>query len=127
LTRATLFILVAVLMVREPAGAQSLRTSTLGVTSASCASCAVPLTERWRFMPPQADSSGERHLMRVVGLTVAGAAVGAFVGALHGSTRPDCSADICGFRSSAVNQSVLFGALFGTVIGFSTGMLIWGT
>jgi hypothetical protein len=64
--------------------------------------------------------------VRVVGLTIAGAALGAAAGVLHERGTPDCSADICGIRQSAVNQSVLAGTAFGTVLGFSIGMLVWG-
>jgi hypothetical protein len=126
LTRATLFIVAAVLMVREPARAQAIRASRSGVTSGSCASCALPLSRSWPVTLPQTADSGERHLVRVVGLTIAGAALGAATGVLLDRDRPSCSGDICGLRQSGQNQNALAGALIGTVVGFSVGMLIWG-
>jgi hypothetical protein len=121
-----LFVLAAVLMAREPAGAQIMQTSISGVTSGSCASCTPALSQSWRLAPSQADSSGGRHLKRVAGLTVLGAILGAVAGSLHERGGANCSADICGLHESVVNQSALAGALFGTVIGFSVGMVVWG-
>jgi hypothetical protein len=64
--------------------------------------------------------------VRVVGLTVTGAVLGAVVGALVKGGSPNCSADICGLRESQMNQGALLGGLLGTVAGFSIGMVVWG-
>jgi quercetin dioxygenase-like cupin family protein len=74
----------------------------------------------------QANGSGDRHLMRVAGLTALGAVLGVVAGAVQESREANCSADICGLHGSALNQNTLAGGLIGSVIGFSVGMVVWG-